>query len=31
MNWSEKIQFYDNLKLTILNSNFGEFLKTEAY
>tara|TARA_B100000965_G_scaffold50948_1_gene37846 strand:- start:219 stop:800 length:582 start_codon:yes stop_codon:yes gene_type:complete len=31
MDWTEEIGSYDNLRVTILGSEFGNFLNTEAY
>jgi len=31
MNWSEEAGYYDNLRITILGSEFGRWLQTEGY
>jgi len=31
MNWTEEIGYYDNLRITILGSEFGKWLQTEGY
>ena len=31
MNWADDIESYDNLKITVLGSELGNFLQTDAY
>ena len=31
MNWTEETGHYDNLRITILGSEFGKWLRTEGY
>ena len=31
MNWTEEMEYYDNLRITILGSEFGKWLRTEGY
>ena len=31
MNWAEEIEYYDNLRVTIIGSEFGKWLRTEGY